>query len=397
MEYHGYGLKRGLEEELVVSSYGSILWIAEDPKEVIANLKVLENQGMYQKYGFYESIDYTPGRLEKNKKYEPVKTYMAHHQGLILISINNLVKDKIIQKRFMQNPEMQSISILLEERMPENVIITKEKKEKIQKIKYTADEVYTERIYQKVNEKLPISNVISNDNYTIVMNQKGEGYSKYKDILINRYKKTSDIAQGIFFFIKNIKTKKIWTGNYQAYLNIPDKYQIKFTQDKDKITRLDGSIETKEEVCISPNEPVEIRKLELKNYGNEEEILEITSYLEPVISNKEQDYSHLAFNNLFLTYEYIQETGTIVVKRKQRDKSKKDIFLGVNLYSEDEMIGDLEYEIDKEKFNGRGNLSIPTLVKNSTPFTNKIRLTIDPIVALRKTVKIKSGESKTIN
>ena len=208
MEYHGYGLKRGLEEELVVSSYGSILWIAEDPKEVIANLKVLENQGMYQKYGFYESIDYTPGRLEKNKKYEPVKTYMAHHQGLILISINNLVKDKIIQKRFMQNPEMQSISILLEERMPENVIITKEKKEKIQKIKYTADEVYTERIYQKVNEKLPISNVISNDNYTIVMNQKGEGYSKYKDILINRYKKTSDIAQGIFFFIKNIKTKK---------------------------------------------------------------------------------------------------------------------------------------------------------------------------------------------
>ena len=148
MEYHGYGLKRGLEEELVVSSYGSILWIAEDPKEVIANLKVLENQGMYQKYGFYESIDYTPGRLEKNKKYEPVKTYMAHHQGLILISINNLVKDKIIQKRFMQNPEMQSISILLEERMPENVIITKEKKEKIQKIKYTADEVYTERIYQ---------------------------------------------------------------------------------------------------------------------------------------------------------------------------------------------------------------------------------------------------------
>ena len=296
MEYHGYGLKRGLEEELVVSSYGSILWIAEDPKEVIANLKVLENQGMYQKYGFYESIDYTPGRLEKNKKYEPVKTYMAHHQGLILISINNLVKDKIIQKRFMQNPEMQSISILLEERMPENVIITKEKKEKIQKIKYTADEVYTERIYQKVNEKLPISNVISNDNYTIVMNQKGEGYSKYKDILINRYKKTSDIAQGIFFFIKNIKTKKIWTGNYQAYLNIPDKYQIKFTQDKDKITRLDGSIETKEEVCISPKEPVEIRKLELKNYGNEEEILEITSYLEPVISNEEQDYSHLAFN-----------------------------------------------------------------------------------------------------
>ncbi len=66
--------------------------------------------------------------------------------------------------------------------------------------------------------------------------------------------------------------------------------------------------------------------MELKNYGNEEEILEITSYLEPVISNEEQDYSHLAFNNLFLTYEYIQETGTIVVKRTNKEIKVKKIY-----------------------------------------------------------------------
>ena len=160
------------------------MWIADEPKDVINNLRVLESEGMYNKYGFYESIDYTPSRLEKGKKSHPVKTYMAHHQGLILLSINNLVKDKIIQKRFMQNPEMQSIAILLEERMPENVIITKEKKEKVEKIKYEIEEVYTERVQQKINEKLPISNVISNNNYTIVMGDKGNGYSKYKNILI---------------------------------------------------------------------------------------------------------------------------------------------------------------------------------------------------------------------
>lgn len=327
------GLKRGLEEELVVSSYGSILAITEDVKDVIKNLKILESQGMYQKYGFYESIDYTPGRLEKGKKYEPVKTYMAHHQGLILLSINNLVKDKIIQKRFMQNPEIQAISILLEERMPENVIIAKEKKEKVEKIKYKDEEVYTERIYQKINDDLPISNVISNEDYTIVMNSKGEGYSKYKDIMVNRYKKTNDNMQGICFYIKNIKAKRIWTASYQKYLSSPDKYLVKFTQDKDRITRLDGSIETTMEVCISPNEPVELRTIELKNHGNEEEILEITSALEPVLSNKNQDYSHLAFNNLFLTFEYIEEAGTILLKRKPREKSKKEMFLGVNLYT----------------------------------------------------------------
>ena len=73
------------------------------------------------------------------------------------------------------------------------------------------------------------------------------------------------------------------------------------------------------------------------------------------------------------------------------------MFLAVNLYSQDETIGDLEFEIDKEKFNGRGNLGLPTLVKNSRPFTNKIRLTIDPIVALKRTIKIAPNDKKTMH
>ena len=74
------GLKRGLADESVVASYGSILAIKDLPKEEIKNLKILEEQGMVGKYGFYESIDYTPERVEKGKSYSVVKTYMAHHQ-----------------------------------------------------------------------------------------------------------------------------------------------------------------------------------------------------------------------------------------------------------------------------------------------------------------------------
>ena len=54
------GLKRGLEEEMVVASYGKYSCIAQrSQKEVVENLKRLEQTGMYQKYGFYEAIDYT--------------------------------------------------------------------------------------------------------------------------------------------------------------------------------------------------------------------------------------------------------------------------------------------------------------------------------------------------
>ena len=73
----------------------------------------------------FMKIDYTPERLTKGKQSEPVRTYMAHHQALILLSINNLFNDLIFQKRFMENPEIQAVSILLQERMPETFIITK--------------------------------------------------------------------------------------------------------------------------------------------------------------------------------------------------------------------------------------------------------------------------------
>ena len=96
------GLKRGLADEMVVSSYGTILAINDYPIDTIENLKLLEKEGMYDKYGFYESIDYTLNRLKKDEKSAVVKTYMAHHQGLILLSIDNLFNKNILQKRFMR-------------------------------------------------------------------------------------------------------------------------------------------------------------------------------------------------------------------------------------------------------------------------------------------------------
>ena len=163
------GLKRGLADEMVVSSYGTILAINDVPKQVLNNIKILEQSGMYNKYGFYESIDYTPSRVEKGKKYSIVKTYMAHHQGLILLSIDNLVKNNIFQNRFFENPEIEAVDILLQERMPDNVIITKEKKEKVEKIKYIDYDYYSERCFDKKNEDINEFNLISNNDYSILI------------------------------------------------------------------------------------------------------------------------------------------------------------------------------------------------------------------------------------
>ena len=381
------GLKRGLADEMVVSSYGSILAINYEPKEVIKNLKELESQGMLNKYGFYESIDYTPERLGKGETSSVVKTYMAHHQALILLSINNLINDNILQERFMYNPEIAGTQILLQERMPETFIITKETKEKIEKIKYKDYEGYTEQMFNKINEKIISGNVISNTNYTIAINQKGNGFSKFGDIYINRYKKTSEENQGIFLYVKNIQTNKIWSSNYNNNTQ-NENYSISFMPDRIKQKMLVDGIKTTMNVTVSSDEPVEIRRLEITNSTNTEQTLEVVSYFEPVLSKKEQDYAHQAFNNLFLVYEYDEQSGALIVKRKKRGATDKEVYLATKLSTNAEQIGETEYEIDKEKFIGRGNLEIPKMIKQSLPFSKNVGLVTEPIAAMKNIVKV---------
>lgn len=380
------GLKRGLDEDMVISSYAIFLSLIYDAKGAITNLRNLEKQEMLGEFGFYESIDYTLSRLKYGKTYEPVKTYMAHHQGLIMLSVNNLINKDILVKRFSKNPEIAAVDILLQERMPDKAIITKEKKEKVQKLKMQDYENYSEKIYTKTNKNLNTTNVVSNGKYTVISDLYGRGYSKFENLLINRYKETADYNQGIFFYIKNVNSKQIWSNTSDK------KNKIVFAPDTMKYIRTDGNIETKTKITVAPEENVEIRRIELKNNGNNEETLEVTSYLEPVLSSSRQDYAHTAFNNLFLIFKDIGN-GEILIKRKKREQQQKELYVGVNLYTENETIGDVEYEIDKEKFIGKGNIDIPEAVKDSRPLSKNLNISVDPVLAIKRTVKILPGES----
>ena len=357
------GLKRGLADEMVISSYGSVLAIVDRPQDVYNNLKLLEKYGMYDKYGFYESLDLTPSRLKRGEESAVVATYMAHHQALILLSINNYLKNNIFQKRFMQNPEIEAVSILLQERMPETFIATKEEKEKPQRLKYQDYENYAEVTYNKLNEDLIRSNIISNENYISCINQKGQGFSKYKDIYINRFKKTDDYNQGIFFYIKNIKNKKIWSNGSENTIST-------FMPDQTKMERTDDSIKITLQITLDSEEPVEIRRLTIENQGNQEETLEVSNVFEPVLSTKHQDFAHLAFNNLFLKFGFDEQEKILQVSRRKRGKNEKETNMLIKFSTECEVIVDNEFEISKERLNERGNFGIPTAIQNSSPFSN---------------------------
>ena len=388
------GLKRGLADEIVVSAYGTMLALPWNPKEVVENMKKLEKDGIRGKYGLYESIDYTASHLQKGEEKAVVKTFMAHHQGLILLSLNNLFHDGILQKRMEKNPEIQAVSILLQERMPERLIVTKEKKEEPERIQKENQSTYTERVYTKLDYRLLKTNLLANDHYSIFMKQNGESVSRFEETEVTRYLPTADTRQGVQFFFKNIQTKKIWTDGYEAQIAIPEKYQMTYTEDSSLITRTDGNIETRVKTFISPNDNVEIRKIEIFNRGSEEQNIEVTAYLEPALVQHE--YSHPAFQKLFLRYSWEDITNSVLVERRAREKTGKTFVLGTNLYTEDETVGDLEYEIDKEKFYGRVNLFLPEMVKDSKPFSRTIGLVTDPIIAMKRTIRVLPGKKVTL-
>src|SRR5688572_3899457 len=115
----GLGLKRGLAEDLVIAPYATLLAAPLSPKEVLANLERLHDQGLSGRFGYYEAIDYTLERVPPEVKSGVVLvTYMAHHQGMGLLALDNLLNNGPMQRRFHADPRMEAAELLLQERIP---------------------------------------------------------------------------------------------------------------------------------------------------------------------------------------------------------------------------------------------------------------------------------------
>ncbi|MGE5461770.1 MAG: glucoamylase family protein, partial [Syntrophothermus sp.] len=88
------GYKRGLFDDLVVAPYASVLALPFAPREVLQDLGWFEKNKMWALYGLYESVDFTHERLKMGEEYAIIQSYMAHHQGMILLSLYNQLNHK---------------------------------------------------------------------------------------------------------------------------------------------------------------------------------------------------------------------------------------------------------------------------------------------------------------
>ncbi len=392
------GLKRGLIDETVVSPYSTLLALPLDPKGVIKNVKRLIAQGIEGKYGFYEAIDYTAERLTIKQNNEIVKNFMAHHLGMSLVSINNYFHDFIIQKRFHRDPVMKSAELLLQEKIPLRVIVTKEYKERVEERQRT--EAPLENVVRKYGvprEIPPKCHVLSNGSYGMLLTDGGNGYSKMNNIQITRWREDLlSEGYGTYLFIHNVKDGATWSATYEPFKEEADGYQVIFSQDKATYIKNNENIETTTDVFVSPEDNVEIRRMEISNHSTTEVTLQVTSYYETVMTNQSGDVAHPAFSNLFVRTELMSDYDSLLASRRPRghDQTTQWIFHGVIV--EGETVGGLQYETNRGNFIGRGkNISNPIAL--TQPLKNTTGIAIDPIMSLRRTVKVPSGKSVVIS
>src|SRR5206468_734424 len=108
----GLGLKRGLSENIVVAPYATALASMVDPVAAVLNFARLGEAGGCGRYGWYEALDYTPGRLPEGKSVVIARAYMAHHQGMSLVAIANTLHRGAMRTRFHANPIVQATELL---------------------------------------------------------------------------------------------------------------------------------------------------------------------------------------------------------------------------------------------------------------------------------------------
>ncbi len=416
----GLGLKRGLSDDLVIAPYATFLAMMVRPNEGFKNLKQLEAAGLEGSYGYYEAIDYTTSRLPERtsnpigdsalslvmnrNKHSPgsgvvVRTYMAHHQGMSLVALDNLLKGFSMQTRFHLEPLVQSAELLLQERIPREVPVAHPHAEEVSaghNIRLVTPPV-TRRLTTPFTPA-PLAHVMSNGNYTVMVTNAGGGFSRWKGMAVTRWREDSTRdSWGTFCYVRDTRSGQFWSTGFQPTMRQPKSYLVTFCTDKAEFHRLDDGIETHTEIGVSPEDDAEVRRITITNRSGRTRELEITSYSEIVLAAPAADSAHPVFSNLFIQSQYIPEEAALLFTRRPRASDEQPPWAVHALAAQGRELGKVEYETDRARFLGRGRTpGSPSMMVDAQPLSGTVGAVLDPIACLRQHLRLKPGETARV-
>jgi cyclic beta-1,2-glucan synthetase len=121
-EYYAFGVPQLAIHKVdvdgpVVSPYSTFLALPVDSAGTLRNVRKLQRKKALGTYGFFEALDFNPVRSRSRlRRFEPVRLWMAHHQGMSLLSIANFLHQDVVQRWFHSHPRVQATELLLQEK-----------------------------------------------------------------------------------------------------------------------------------------------------------------------------------------------------------------------------------------------------------------------------------------
>jgi len=395
----GLGLKRGLAEDLVIAPYASALALMVAPEEACLNLQRLAAEELEGDYGFYEAVDYTPSRLPRGQSSVVVRSFMAHHQGMSLLSLAHLLLDRPMQKRFASDPMFQATLLLLQERIPKATAFYAHTTEISEQAAASGAAETPIRVFNSPDTPNPEVQLLSNGRYHLMITHTGGGYSRWKDLAVTRWRedKTCD-HWGAFCYIRDLKSREFWSTAYQPTLKRSKHFEAIFSEGRAEFRGRDHDYDTHAEIAVSPEDDIELRRVRITNRGRTRRAIDVTSYAEVVLASPAADALHPAFSNLFVQTEIHRPQQAILCTRRPRSQGEPLPWMFHLMAVHGARIEEVSYETDRMRFIGRGRtIADPQAMNEPAALSNSQGSVLDPVVAIRCRVTLDPEESVTID
>ena len=396
----GLGLKRGLAEDLVIAPYASALALMVAPREACENLQRLASEGRTGAFGYYEAVDYTPTRLPPDETSVTIRSFMAHHQGMSLLALVNLLRNYPMQRRFMACPLLKAADLLLQERVPKTAASVLSEDLKLEESRtLTGNGEAVMRVFTNPTPPAPEVHLLSNGRYHVVISSAGGGYSRWRDLAVTRWREdaTRD-CWGTFVYLRDLETGDFWSAAHQPTLRLAKSYEAIFTQARAEFRQFHSGLDIHTEISVSPEDDVELRRITITNRSPVTRSIELTSYAEVVLATPAADAAHPAFSNLFVETEFARKSSAILCTRRARSQEERPPWLLHLMVGQGGEQEEISCETDRSRFVGRGGtLANPAAMKSISPLSNTVGSVLDPIISLRRTVSLLPHETATID
>jgi cyclic beta-1,2-glucan synthetase len=399
----GLGLKRGLGDELVVAPYATALAAMIDAPLSATNLRRLAAAGLEGEYGFFDAIDYTPrdvdlpdGATPPSDRSTPgtvVRTYLAHHAGMIVTALANALLDDAMVKRFHADPRVQATELLLQERVPRHTPTIQPRPLDEMRVVASAPAI-TMRQFRSPHTDLPHAQFLSNGTYITVVTNAGGGSSFCRGLAVTkaRLDPTRDPGSQAVY-LRDARSGSVWSATYHPTAAEPDDYAVEFRADRATFRRHDDKVSTQLDVAVSTEDDVEVRRVTVVNQGTRIREIDVTSYAEIVLAPPSDDVAHPTFGKLFLETEYLADSAALLCHRRPRDPREAAVWAVHVLSLEGRPQGPLEWETDRARFLGRGRDTDDPVALDGRSLSGTTGVVLDPIFSLRQRIRLVPGAS----